>query len=186
MRMLESLPSVKLDDRHLLPRVSGIYFVCGTSEIFYIGKSFNLNKRWELHHRQFQLELLSKLESIKIYWIKCDSNALTFLEETMISFYKPLMNNTKTLQFACELSEKPKEQVPFVTRGNSTFCVGDLLYYLSPTGLDDQIFMIDNIAEKEGKLKVRGYPLKGVHKGVPYIYLEESDMDNCHDLRFFI
>ena len=58
-KFILSLDSVELQDKHLLPNCSGIYYVIDNQQIiWYIGRSINLQKRWNSespHHRYYQL-----------------------------------------------------------------------------------------------------------------------------------
>ncbi|BAZ18785.1 XRE family transcriptional regulator (plasmid) [Calothrix sp. NIES-4071] len=88
---VRSLPSVKLQDRALLPDLCGVYFAFNT-EIQYIGKTYNLRKRWISHHRYCQLE---RLDGISISYLTVPSIVLSYIEDVAIAYFKPLLNNTE-------------------------------------------------------------------------------------------
>lgn len=88
---VRALPSVKLQERALLPDVCGVYFAFNT-EIQYIGKSYNLRKRWVSHHRYCQLE---RLPDVAISYLTVPSILLSYVEDVAIDYFKPLLNNTE-------------------------------------------------------------------------------------------
>jgi hypothetical protein len=88
---IRSLPSVKLQERALLPEESGVYFAFNT-EIQYIGKTYNLRKRWISHHRYCQLE---RLDDVSISYLTVPSIVLSYIEDVAIAYFKPLLNNTE-------------------------------------------------------------------------------------------
>lgn len=85
------LPSVALDELDQLPNESGIYFACQDDEVFYVGKSTNINRRWQNHHRHKQL---SGIDSLRIAWILFDKDTLTEMERHYITMFNPPVNYT--------------------------------------------------------------------------------------------
>ncbi len=59
------LPSVAFP--HQLPPRSGIYYVTGAWQIFYVGKSQNLKRRWRSHHKLAEFNALSPFGRIHYY-----------------------------------------------------------------------------------------------------------------------
>lgn len=88
---IRSLPSVRLKERALLPDACGVYFAFNT-EIQYIGKTYNLRKRWISHHRYCQLE---RLDDVFISYLTVPSIVLSYIEDVAIAYFKPLLNNTE-------------------------------------------------------------------------------------------
>ena len=84
-----SLPFVTLENHHLLPSQSGIYFLRSANQIWYIGLSQDINARWYSHN------ILDKVENTKeqlfISWIIYSGNLL-HLERKFIDKYRPYLN----------------------------------------------------------------------------------------------
>jgi DNA-binding XRE family transcriptional regulator len=91
-----SLPSVPLDQRDKLPDVSGIYFALLDTKILYIGKSVNLQKRWQIHHRINQIRLLGNVSISWFHFIETEDLALERAEDLCIRYFKPTLNGTIT------------------------------------------------------------------------------------------
>lgn len=85
-----NLPSVSLETKQCLPRFSGIYFVLENSEVIYIGRSQNLQRRWLNHHKM--KEFSARPAQLKIAWLECDAAILATLESTFIELFKPELN----------------------------------------------------------------------------------------------
>lgn len=90
-----SLPSVTLEERSSLPEIAGIYFVLsGTTTILYIGKSVHLQRRWQAHHRFYQLR---SFDGVRIAWLalaQLTEEELTSREEAYIDHFQPFLNTT--------------------------------------------------------------------------------------------
>ncbi|MBD2123615.1 GIY-YIG nuclease family protein [Trichocoleus sp. FACHB-262] len=64
-----ALPSVALNERSLSLNIAGIYFaIASDNSIQCIGKSVNLQLRWQQHHRFKQLQSKGP---IKLAWLDC-------------------------------------------------------------------------------------------------------------------
>jgi GIY-YIG catalytic domain len=88
------LPSVLLAERYDLPEFSGVYFVIGDEEIYYIGSSLNLKRRWisNNHHRYQQL---LKIQNVKISYLEVDYiDSLESVERYCIEHFQSNLNNT--------------------------------------------------------------------------------------------
>lgn len=84
------LDSVNIEDKDNLPEESGIYFVIDKSNIYYIGMSLNLQKRWYDHHKQQELDSLSNL---RISYLDClPKHYLKNIESALIEHFKPKLN----------------------------------------------------------------------------------------------
>ena len=88
---LRSLPSIPLEDRKMLPVISGIYFAIDSQgTVQYIGRSANLNQRWLQHHRISNLE---ECDRILIAWLEVTEPALLpEIEKALIDWFKPPLN----------------------------------------------------------------------------------------------
>lgn len=88
-----SLPSVLLSSRFNLPCVSGIYFVLDKdNNLLYLGRSRNINARWQNHHRYSQI---SGFVDVKIHWLEIkDIDILPVIESQFIASLNPILNNT--------------------------------------------------------------------------------------------
>ena len=85
-----TLPSVALCDRKSLPAASGIYFAIANGKVQYIGRSQNINSRWNAHHRQTQVEPMSNPNIA--YLLVSDSGLLHEIESALIRWLKPPLN----------------------------------------------------------------------------------------------
>ncbi|MGH7999940.1 MAG: helix-turn-helix domain-containing protein [Brasilonema sp.] len=105
-----TLPFVLIEQKHELPRKTGIYFVLSeTGEILYIGKSIDIHDRWRRHHRYRDI----KGTPVKIAWLLVeDSSLLHEIEMALIYWFKPKLNETTSNQVWVDrldyLLNKPK------------------------------------------------------------------------------
>ncbi|MGB3206984.1 MAG: GIY-YIG nuclease family protein, partial [Crinalium sp.] len=90
------LPNVPLQAKQLLPEYSGIYYVLDeTNNVWYIGKSKNIQKRWQgkAHHRIYQLSAQKK-KHFTIYYELVSSSQLDSVEKQRIEKYHPHLNSS--------------------------------------------------------------------------------------------
>lgn len=84
------LDSIDIENKDDLPEQSGIYFVIDQSDIYYIGMSLNIQKRWYNHHKQ---QALNSLPSIRIAYLDClPKHYLKNIESALIEHFKPKLN----------------------------------------------------------------------------------------------
>jgi predicted GIY-YIG superfamily endonuclease len=90
------LAKVSLQEKHLLPEYSGIYYVLDeTNIVWYIGQAKNINKRWQgkTHHRLYQLKAQKK-KQFTIYYENVSESQLDSIEKQRIEQYHPLLNTS--------------------------------------------------------------------------------------------
>lgn len=87
---LDTLPSVALSDRALLPAVPGVYVAYSPTEVLYVGRGQRISDRWRAHNRYPQL---AQIEGVRIAWIECENvYHLQGLEQRCISHFRPSLN----------------------------------------------------------------------------------------------
>lgn len=87
---INSLPSVALEDRLLLPARPSVYFVTDNQNVIqYIGKSLNTKSRWTKHSK---LKELPSLEGIRISYLLLPEHELAFVEAKLIEYFNPPLN----------------------------------------------------------------------------------------------
>jgi len=88
---VESLPSVPLEEKRMLPKSPGIYLaVAENKTVLYIGQSINVCIRWQQHHRFHEL---SKFGNVRIAWVNVsDPSLLLGIEKALIRHFKPPLN----------------------------------------------------------------------------------------------
>jgi hypothetical protein len=95
-----SLSNLELERKNYLPDCSGIYYVIDLDKtIWYIGRSVNINRRWngeKSHHRYEQLLSLALEQKITffIYYRRVNVKQINQEEKQAIFKYQPLLNNT--------------------------------------------------------------------------------------------
>jgi excinuclease UvrABC nuclease subunit len=84
----------KLEDRnHFLPKSSGLYAVLNRqSEVLYVGKSKNLNRRWQSGHHRYPQAV--ELQSPRLAFIALAEKDIHQAERAFIQKYKPAWNDT--------------------------------------------------------------------------------------------
>lgn len=90
-----NLPLTQLEQ---LPNHPGIYVITDLAEqVWYVGKSANLNNRWrgKGHHRYPQLSRTNKKKSFQIYCKPFPLEQLNELEQHYINLFNPHLNGTK-------------------------------------------------------------------------------------------
>ena len=103
-KLILSLDNIELENKALLPELSGIYYVVDIDlAVWYIGRSVNLRKRWngeKPHHRYEQLIAISIQENktFFIYYLLVRVKELYQLEKEQIRKYQPRLNNTPVIK----------------------------------------------------------------------------------------
>jgi len=91
-----ALPSVALADRRSLPAEPCIYFaIDGQGVVQYIGRSVNISKRWENHHRY---RALSPMQGARIAYMHVDVDLLPQVESALIEWFNPPLNGRNALR----------------------------------------------------------------------------------------
>lgn len=91
----KSWKSTPLTQRIQLPTQPGIYVVVDMNEeVWYVGKSINLNTRWQgkSHHRYKQLSRTNNKNLYRIYWQTFSESQLSEKERQYIDLFKPHLN----------------------------------------------------------------------------------------------
>lgn len=94
-----NLPLIQRDQ---LPNQPGIYVITDLSEqVWYVGKSANLNNRWKGkgHHRYSQLSRNNRQKSFQIYWQPFPLEQINEKEQHYISLFNPHLNGTKVKSY---------------------------------------------------------------------------------------
>lgn len=106
---IESLPSVGIESRNLLPPRPSVYFAVDTqSRIQYIGRSLNTKTRWAKHSK---LKDLLPLGDIKICYLLLPENVLLFVENVLIEYFQPPLNFAKQDSSKIKIKELTPQQV---------------------------------------------------------------------------
>ena len=94
--------NLPLTQRDQLPNHPGIYVITDLAEqVWYVGKSANLNNRWrgKGHHRYSQLSRSNKKKFFQIYWKPFRLEQLNEKEQYYISLFNPHLNGTKVKSY---------------------------------------------------------------------------------------
>lgn len=98
VRNYRSLP---LRDKWELPRTSGVYYAIRGFKILYIGKSTNINARWNSyqfgpHHKLEELiQVNDSIGDIDLHYREWDEALIGFIEAVEIKRFAPPMNKRK-------------------------------------------------------------------------------------------
>lgn len=109
---LSALPSVALESKSDLPNQSAIYFAIDSQGVIqYIGRSMNVNQRWQGHHRAKELKSLG---GIRIAYLGLDADLLPEVEAALIKYFNPCLNRsaldkTGMVQLIIEVEEDLKK-----------------------------------------------------------------------------
>jgi len=99
----KSWSSLPLKQYQQLPTQSGIYVVVDADgEVWYVGRSININARWNGrgHHRYQQLSRTNNQRSYKIYWQLFPLEQLNEKEQLYIDLFKPYLNYSRVKTYA--------------------------------------------------------------------------------------
>lgn len=94
--------NLPLTQRNQLPNHPGIYVITDlTEQVWYVGKSTNLNNRWrgKGHHRYSQLSRSNNKKSFQIYWKPFPLEQINEKEQYYISLFNPHLNTTKVKSY---------------------------------------------------------------------------------------
>lgn len=100
--------NLPLNQRSGLPGQPGIYVITdSTQQVWYVGKSANLNNRWsgKGHHRYRQLSRANNKNSFQIYWKYFPVEQLDEKEQHYINLFKPHLNGTHVKSY---IRKKPQ------------------------------------------------------------------------------
>lgn len=97
-KYLGHLPSLPVEHRQYLPKISAIYIVADNTTCIYVGRTNNLRLRWseERHHRLLHV---MQFDDAKIHWIEVAESALPHVEAAMIKLLNPALNDTRRDKF---------------------------------------------------------------------------------------
>jgi hypothetical protein len=107
-----NLDNVKLENKDLLPEYSGIYYVIDSEQIiWYIGRSINLQRRWnneKPHHLFHQLISIASQENRQffIYYDQVAIKKLRLQEKKQIAKYQPRLNYTPVVKYVSQSLEQ--------------------------------------------------------------------------------
>lgn len=127
---VRNYPSLPLRDKWELPRTSGVYYAIRGFKILYIGKSTNINARWNSyqfgpHHKLEELlQVNDSIGDIDLHYCEWDEALIGFIEAVEIKRFNPPMNKRK---------ERVWENVNLAVIGYvlKSFCVQALMATLS-------------------------------------------------------
>lgn len=95
--------SLPLEQRAQLPIQPGIYIIVDAEdEVWYVGRSTNLNARWngKQHHRYQQLSRTNNKRSYRIHWRIFPAEQLGNEEQRYIDLLKPHLNYSRVKTYA--------------------------------------------------------------------------------------
>ena len=93
-------PSIPYEFRSKLPNTAGVYFLYAGSDIYYVGQSIDIKKRWKDHHIDGKLALAAEVlvsSSLRIGWIEVSKPLLSFTEIYLIGLLRPILNITHNI-----------------------------------------------------------------------------------------
>lgn len=90
---VSELPSVALEDRFQLPPEPCVYFAFDSQgAVQYIGRSVNLQQRWQNHHRYNDL---LKIDGVRIAYASVALDLLPEVEVELIKVFDPPLNGRR-------------------------------------------------------------------------------------------
>lgn len=110
---IKALPSVSIDEKRLLPREAGLYFVIMDGKVVYIGQSTQLNTRWQGH------EKAKYVQGSRIYYYAIgkrlingspEHKQLIRLEGTLIDSFQPELNDVDIVRYWREEKDRRIEE----------------------------------------------------------------------------
>lgn len=110
--------SIPFAQRSHLPSHSGIYIVVDIEEeVWYVGKSINLNARWngKAHHRYQQLNRTNSKRIYRIYWQIFPASQLSEKEQYYINLFRPHLNYSR-VKTSARKSIQPNEEISRLLR----------------------------------------------------------------------
>lgn len=87
-----SLPSVRFEDRRLLPAIPAVYLVRAPKRTLYVGSSNNLRQRFQCHSHARIFKAWPTPLTIAWYCLDEPRGAICWEEFQMIQRHKPLLN----------------------------------------------------------------------------------------------
>lgn len=87
----DPVPFVGFAKRSDLPKLSGVYCLVEDGEILYVGKTRDLRKRWQSHHKS---AVIKNASQAKIFYILAEESILSQIEVALIKYFAPPLNKT--------------------------------------------------------------------------------------------
>lgn len=105
--------SLPLTQRAQLPTQPGVYMIVDAEEqVWYVGRSVNLNARWQgrQHHRYKQLSRTDNQRLYRIYWHTFPTDQLSEKEQLYIELCKPHLNYSRVKKYVRKAIQ-PNEEI---------------------------------------------------------------------------
>jgi hypothetical protein len=106
-------PQVSLEHRRALPSTAGIYVVVDQEgQVWYVGKSANLQSRWsgKGHHRFGQLSRTHRQRHYHIHWQVVSLDLLDEQEKHYIQLWKPHLNDSRVKRYV-RRAQQPDDEI---------------------------------------------------------------------------
>ncbi len=104
---LNSLPWLPLDAKSAFPKQPAIYFAIDENgTVQYIGRSVNLRRRWNSHHKYHQLKVIGNIKIAYLFFNEKQKQDIEETEYKLIQWFKPSLNIRHT-----KMSKKTKQEL---------------------------------------------------------------------------
>lgn len=105
----EGLPSIPFRLRCKLPEITCVYAVYSGLDVYYVGQTVNLKRRWEGHHTSEKLSVVQNSadqQDVRIGWIELDRQLLTLIEKALIGLLLPILNISQNERYSTNSQEQ--------------------------------------------------------------------------------
>lgn len=120
MKQFRDLPSVTLDDRDYLPPMPGIYIAATIGHVLYVGRSTNMLKRWQSHHK---FNEIVEYSGVRVYYLIAPAELLKPIESSLIQALKPSLNIHNVEPIKTKTAAKTLPQVSVETHQVFMVCM---------------------------------------------------------------
>ena len=99
----EGLHSIPIRLRCKLPEITCVYLVYSGLDVYYVGQTVNLKRRWESHHTSEKLSIVqdsTEQQDVRIGWIGLDRQLLTLIEKALIGLLLPILNVSQNERYS--------------------------------------------------------------------------------------
>jgi excinuclease UvrABC nuclease subunit len=90
---LRALPCCPVQGKHsTIPDFPVLYIIFDDTQVFYVGATKSLYKRWSAHRSDHRMKKILRREDVRVAWITAEIERFGEYEVALMQFLKPTIN----------------------------------------------------------------------------------------------